>query len=70
MVLIDGSVLTGTLQVLNPSHIESQDRDLALKDVEYTSNEGIKPDYSEGTTIVSATQIRFWNIVHEPLAAD
>ena len=63
--LVDGSLITGTLQNYNTSHIESQDRDLALKDVKRIPNQDTEPDLSKGTTIISAAQIRFWNIVHE-----
>ena len=70
LVLIDGSQLQGTLQNHNPSHNESQDRDIALMDVVYTSNSDPELDLSDGTTIISAAQIRFWNIIHEQRPAD
>ena len=70
VLLVDGSQLAGYLQVHNPSHIESQDRDIALKDVTYTSERIPDLDLSSGSTLVSAAQIRFWNIVHEQPPAD
>lgn len=65
IMLTDGTQLNGTLYNYNPSHIESQERDIALTNVTLVSEQTSALDLSNGTTIISAAHIQFWNVVHE-----